>query len=131
VNTSFTNLLDLLESLDDQELRASICFAAGREVDLDAQELNEALRRALVVRAVGGDPTRELAVEEDAVARLADELASEARSAELQAGLDALRQSADGRAAIVEAVASLEADPENAWRTFCAALLADEIGRDE
>ena len=131
VNTSFTNLLDLLESLDEPERSASICFAAGREVELDRQELDEALRRAIVVRAVGGDPRREPAVEETAVARLADELRSDGRSEQLQAGLAELRRSAEGRSSVVSAISVLRADPAAAWRTFCASLLADEIGRDE
>ena len=41
---------------------------------IPAEELNEALRRALVVRAVGGSPQREVTLEEDAVLRLAEEL---------------------------------------------------------
>lgn len=128
MNTSFTNALDLFESLGDDERKAAIAFAAGRDVDIDVQELNEALRRAVVVRAVGGDPRREPEPEEDAVARLADELATPERTEQLQAGLAGVGESAEGRPAIVQAVSELAADPPLAWRTFCAALLADEIG---
>ena len=46
-----------------------------------ATNLGEALRRALVVRAVGGSPQREVTLDEDAVQRLADELVSDGRRA--------------------------------------------------
>jgi hypothetical protein len=131
VNNSLTTLLDLFDALDETERRASICFAAGRDVELDRDELNAALRRAIVVRAVGGDPTRELALEEDAVARLAEELGTERRRRQLQDGLESLGHVAQDRPAIAEEISSLAAAPEAAWHTFCAALLADAIGADE
>jgi hypothetical protein len=130
VNISFTNAIDLFESLDDAERRAAICFAVGREVEIGAEELNESLRRAVVVRAVGGDPSREPAPDEDAVVRLADELETPERSEQLQEGLARLARAAEGRPATVHAVSALAAEPQLAWRTFCAALLADEIGSD-
>src|SRR5205814_3000576 len=51
-----------LDSMDDDGRRASLAFVAGQQVDIPVAELNEALRRALVVRAVGGSPQRELSL---------------------------------------------------------------------
>src|SRR5207244_7691813 len=44
------------------------------EVALDPDELNGALRRAILLLATGGDPQRELALDSRAVVALADEL---------------------------------------------------------
>ena len=53
--------LDLLETFGEVDRCVSVAWVAGGEVTLDAGgRLNEALRRALVVRAVGGAPNREL-----------------------------------------------------------------------
>jgi hypothetical protein len=80
--------------------------------------MNEAVRRALVVRAVGGDPTRDLDLEETAVTRLAEELDAPDRRERLQLALASVRH-ASARALIE--------DPELAWRCFAAAVLADEL----
>jgi hypothetical protein len=105
----------------------SICLVAGSEVAFDDDELHAALRRALVVRAVGGDPHRELAFDEEAITRLADELDDEERRDQLRAGLEALRPVVEGRPAVREAIAVLVAESELAWRAFCAARLADAL----
>src|SRR5262249_3343845 len=70
--------LDLLDGLDEVERCVSTAWVAGQAVGIPEDERNEALRRALVVRAVGGSPQREVSLDEDAVARLADELDSAA-----------------------------------------------------
>ena len=57
----------------------SLAWGAGRALPIPEEELNEALRRALVVRAVGGSPQREVTLDEDAVVRLAEELDSAER----------------------------------------------------
>jgi hypothetical protein len=108
----------------------SICLVAGEEVEFDGDELNGALRRALVVRAVGGDPHRELALDEDAVVRLADELANDVRKDQLQLGLASIQQLGKGRPAVQESIVALAADPELAWRAFCAARLADQLAEE-
>src|ERR1051326_8695175 len=79
------------EWMDEDGRRASLAYVAGQHVDIPEAELNESLRRAVVVRAVGGTPQRELALDEVAVVRLADELDAPERRAELRRGLDALR----------------------------------------
>jgi len=96
-------------------------------VEIPEEELNEALRRALVVRAVEGSPQREVGLEEDAVARLAAELASGARRESLIVSVDALRDGGLGPKALVSADVLL-ADVDLAWRCFAAGELAAELG---
>ena len=81
-------------------------------------ERNEALRRALVVRAVGGDPTRDLELDEPAVTRLAEELDAPERREALLAALRTIPHAA---------VDALAADPDLAWRCYAAALIAAEL----
>ena len=89
------------------------------------EELNEALRRALVVRAVEGSPQREVTLDEDAVLRLAEELDSEERRAALLRELASLHDGlGPGAAAALDA---LVADDVFAWRCFAAGLLAAEL----
>ena len=120
-------MLDLLDTLGEVERWVSICFVAGRSVTIDPDELNSALRRAVVVRAVGGDPHRELTIDEDAVVRLAEELDATERREQLQLGLAALRDLGRGRADVEETIVTLIAAPDLSWRAFCAGLLADEL----
>jgi hypothetical protein len=103
----------------------SIAWAAGAAVEIPEEELNEALRRALVVRAVGGNPQREVGLDEEAVARLADELESPARRQELLVSIDALRSSLGPRA--LEAADALLGDGDLAWQCFAAGQLAAEL----
>jgi hypothetical protein len=120
-------LLDLLDTLGEVERWVSICFVAGRAVSIDTDELNAALRRAVVVRAVGGDPHRELTIDEDAVVRLAHELDAPERREQLQLGLASLRDLGRGRPEVEETIVTLIAAPDLSWRAFCAGLLADEL----
>jgi hypothetical protein len=96
-------------------------------VPIPEDDLNEALRRAVVVRAVEGSPQREVTLEEDAVVRLAEELDSPQRRATLQRELESLRAGhgfGRGPAAALEA---LLADDGFAWRCFAAGCLAAEL----
>ena len=68
--------------------------------------------------APAGDPCQ-------AAERLADELDTPERRAQLAAALDGLP--ADDLPAVTAAVESLRADPELAWRSFALSLLADEL----
>jgi hypothetical protein len=120
-------LLDLLDTLGEVERWVSVCFVAGRSVTIDPDELNSALRRAVVVRAVGGDPHRELTIDEDAVVRLAEELDGTERREQLQLGLASLRDLGRGRPDVEETIVTLIAAPDLSWRAFCAGLLADEL----
>jgi hypothetical protein len=116
-----------LESMDDDGRRASLAYVAGQQVEIPESELNEALRRALVVRAVGGSPQRELRLEEEAVLRLADELDYPDRREALRTGLEALRVHVRTRPAAEAALDSLLADDDVAWLCFAAAHLAAEL----
>jgi hypothetical protein len=119
--------LEGIELLGGDALLVALAWVAGREVPIPDEQANEALRRALVVRAVGGDPTRELELGEEAVTRLAEELdAREARAA-LGRGLEALQPRVEGRPAAA-ALATLLADDDLAWRCFAAAYVADALG---
>ncbi|MFL6015493.1 MAG: hypothetical protein ACJ74P_14600 [Gaiellaceae bacterium] len=103
----------------------SLAWGAGRAVAIPEDELNEALRRALVVRAVGGNPQREVTLEEDAVVRLADELESPARRGELVRSLQSLRAAAGPNASA--SIETLVADATFTWRCFAAGCLAAEV----
>src|SRR5206468_13080446 len=71
---TYDRWLDLLDELGEVERWVSTAWVAGQDVEIPEAELDEALRRALVVRAVGGSPQREVALAEEAVLRLAAEL---------------------------------------------------------
>ena len=92
------------------------------------RELNEALRRALLLLAAGGDPHRELGVDDRAVKALAVDLHTDERQQALVAGLDGLVLAArdlpgreQGRCS------SSPADVDLAWRLFALGLLAEEL----
>src|SRR5215831_11541296 len=106
-----TAWLEGIESLDGDALLVTLAWLAGREMPISDEQSNEALRRALVVRAVGGDPTRELELGEEAVSRLAGELDAPGARAALRRGLDALRPVVEGRPAAV-ALETLLADDD-------------------
>jgi len=116
--------LEHLES-SDLDLGVTLAWLVREEVRFDEQELNAARRRALFVLAAGGDPHRDLQPDAVAAERLAAELDSPARRRELDAALAALDTS--GLPQVAEAVKTLRADPETAWRTLALALLADEL----
>ena len=88
-------------------------------------ELNEALRRALVVRAVEGSPQREVTLEEDAVLRLAAELDAPERRTAIVRELSSLREALGRRGSA--SLETLVADDVFAWRCFAAGLLAAEL----
>jgi len=117
-----------LEAMDDDGRRVSLAYVAGQNVEIPDDDLNEALRRALVVRAVGGSPQRELSLEEDAVVRLADELDGTERRRALQRSLESLREHVHDRPAAAASLDELLADADLAWRCFAAAQVAAELG---
>lgn len=79
------------------------------------EERNEAVRRALLVHAAGGDLQRDPMLDEPAVLELAADLDSPERREALLAASQTLRE--------------LD-DPDLAWRAYACALLADELGGD-
>ena len=118
---------DALEALEASDLDADVALAwlVRDEIGLADDELNGARRRAMFVLAAGGDPHRDLSPDSVAAERLAAELDSPERRAALDAALAALDTS--GLPRLRDAVATLRADPERAWRTLALALLADEL----
>jgi hypothetical protein len=113
------------------ELAPALAYMAGQEVELDADELRGALRRAVLLLAAGGDPTRELDVDGRAVRALAAELDAAERRAQLSRGLASLGTAAARMPLVQEEIALLERDPELAWRWFAASLIADELGEGD
>ena len=121
----------LLARLERGELgnaEAVLAYLAGGEVGLRDAELSEARRRALLLLAAGGDPHRELDVDDRAVKALAVELWSDERRDRLVAGLDALALSARELPRVREIVLALVREPELAWRLYALSLLAEELG---
>ena len=107
------------------ELQVVLCWLVQDGIPIDDGELNAARRRAMFVLAAGGDPHRDVGLDSIAAERLADELDTPARRAQLAAALAELP--ADDLHAVTAAVEALRADPELAWRSFALSLLADEL----
>jgi hypothetical protein len=111
------------------ELLVVLCWLVQNRLAIDEDELNSARRRAMFVLAAGGDPHRDVGLDSVAAERLASELDTPERRAELADALGEL--SADGLPAVTTAVESLRADPELAWRSFALSLLADELADED
>lgn len=104
-----------------------LALVAREEVSISNEELDSALRRALLVLASGGDPHRELELDGPAVTRFADELDSPRRRADLDASLRTLSADAAGLPRASFLLDALIGDPDLAWRSLAVALLADEL----
>ena len=111
------------------EMLVVLCWLVRDDVAIPVSDLNAARRRAMFVLAAGGDPHRDLALESVAAERLATELETAERRAELEAAL--ARLPADGLPGVLAALEALGAEPELAWRSFALALLADEIADED
>ena len=109
------------------EALAPLAFLASQGVSLPSDELRAAVRRALLLRAAGGDPRRPLAFEERAVSTLAEDLDRPERRTELAAALSELGDQAAGLPQVSGALEALRVDPGLAWRWLACALLADEL----
>ena len=109
------------------ELLVVLTWLVLGEVSLDEADRKAALRRAMLVLAAGGDPHRELDHDTVAAVRLADELDAPERRATLAEALAGLAAEAAGLETVSEALATLQAEPDLAWRTLALALLADEL----
>jgi hypothetical protein len=115
--------------LDPQsgELLVLVCWLVREQVEIAEPEVNAARRRAMFVLAAGGDPHRDLALDSIAAERLAAELDTADRRAQLAVALEELVAPADGLPAVLSALEALRAAPDLAWRSFALAILADEV----
>jgi hypothetical protein len=122
---------ELLERVDRGELGDPLpvlAYVAGRSVTIDDAERNAARRRALLLVAAGGDPHRELGVDDRAVKALATDLYTDERRRQLGRALDALVLRVRDLPVARDAALFLVADVDLAWRIYALALLAEELG---
>ena len=90
-------------------------------------ELNGGRRRALLLVAAGGDPHRELDVDDRAVKALAADLYTDERRDQLGRSIDALVLRVRELPVAREAALFLAGDVDLAWRLFALSLLAEEL----
>ncbi|TML48752.1 MAG: hypothetical protein E6G21_11570 [Actinobacteria bacterium] len=115
------------EAGTESDIRPALALLAAPDSLVEPDELNPAVRRAMLLLAAGGDPHRELELDGRAVSALAAELDRPERRAEVSRGLEALRAEAAGLANVSRALAELLLDAGLAWRAYACALLADEL----
>jgi hypothetical protein len=121
---------DLLARVEAGELGDPLpvlAYVAGQAVEIDDEELNGARRRALLLLAAGGDPHRELAVDDRAVKGIAADLYTEERREALGRAIDALALRVRDLPQAREAVLFLAGDVDLAFRLYAMGLLAEEL----
>jgi hypothetical protein len=121
---------DLLTRVDAGELGDPLpvlAYIAGQAVEIDDEDLNGGRRRALLLVAAGGDPHRDLDVDDRAVKALAADLYTDERREQLGRGIDALVLRVRERPVAREGALFLATDVDLAWRLFALALLAEEL----
>lgn len=123
----------LLEQLDASadtpgDALAPLAYVLSRELGLEDDELNAPLRRALLLLAAGGDPTRGVDPDARAVRALAGDLDAPERRRRLASAIALARADAVRLPRVSAALDALAADPERAWRWIAVALLAEELG---
>jgi hypothetical protein len=124
-------ILGQLERGELGDATAVLAYLAGRHVELPDDELSPARRRSVLLLAAGGDPQRELSVDDRAVKALATELWSDGRRAALASGLDDVVMRARSLPGVREVAVRLAGDLDLAWRLFTLTLIAEELGDDE
>lgn len=123
-------LEDLLVRIDSGDLGDPLpvlAYLAGASVEIDEGELNGARRRALLLMAAGGDPHRELDVDDRAVKAIATDLFTDERRAQLARGIDSLVLRVRELPAAREGAIFLAGDIDLAWRLYALGLLAEEL----
>lgn len=108
-----------------------LAWVAGREVPHDEDELREALRRAMLLLAAGGDPHRELVPDGRAVTALAADLDRPERREALMRGVDELAGLTDRLPRVRAALFDLAAAPDSAWRAYACGILAAELAEED
>ena len=121
-------LLELLEAGPSNSLLPGLAWLAGREIELDEEELKAAVRRAELLLAAGGDPRRELELDGRAVSAMAADLDDPRARDHLEDALARLTADSEGLAAVSDGLARLRAQPDLAWQSYAGALLAEAIG---
>lgn len=123
-------LEDLLLRVDAGELGDPLpilAYLAGQSVEIADDDLNGARRRALLLVAAGGDPHRDLDIDDRAVKALAADLYTDDRREQLGRSIDALVLRVRERPVAREAALFLAGDVDLAWRLFSLSLLAEEL----
>lgn len=130
-------LVDLERSLAEDAEADSLATAlvvlasvAGERVALDEERKRGASRRALLLLAAGGDPSRGLDLHGRAVTALADELRNVDRQIELERAIGELRPLASGLPHVSEAVHALAEAPDIAWRAYACSILAETLSEE-
>jgi hypothetical protein len=121
---------DLLTRVDAGELGDPLpvlAYIAGQSVEIPEEDLNGGRRRALLLVAAGGDPHRDLDVDDRAVKALAVDLYTDERRDQLGRSIDALVLRVRELPVAREAALFLAADVDLAWRLFTLSLLAEEL----
>ena len=121
---------ELLVRIDTGELGDPLpvlAYVAGASVEIDESELNGARRRALLLVAAGGDPHRELEVDDRAVKAIAADLFTAQRREQLARGIDDLVLRVRELPTAREGALFLAADVDLAWRLYTLGLLAEEL----
>jgi hypothetical protein len=123
----------LAEDADDTLAVGVVVLAsvAGADVRVDEDERHGAVRRALLLLAAGGDPSRGLDLNGRAVSALASDLDEPARRDALVSALERLQSAARGLPHVCEALHALAAAPEVAWRAYACSLLAQELDDED
>jgi hypothetical protein len=126
-DASFQEVLARVDAGELGDPLPVLAYLAGQAVELDEAELNGARRRALLLVAAGGDPHRELGVDDRPVKALATDLYSEERREQLARAVDALVLRVRELPTAREAAIFLAGDVDLAWRLLALALLAEEL----
>jgi hypothetical protein len=127
----------MLDPLDDLLVRVEagelgdplpvLAYVAGASVEIDDSELNGARRRALLLVAAGGDPHRELDVDDRSVKAIAADLYTDDHREQLVHGIDALVLRVRELPTVREGALFLAGDIDLAWRLYALGLLAEEL----
>jgi len=120
-------LLARVEAGDLGDPLPVLAYLAGEALELDEDDLNGARRRALLLVAAGGDPHRELGVDDRAVKALAADLWTDERREAYGRSLDALVVRVRDLPNTREAALFLATDVDLAWRLYALGLLAEEL----
>ena len=121
---------DLLGRVDAGELGDPLpvlAYIAGQAVEIPDEDLNGGRRRSLLLVAAGGDPHRDLDVDDRAVKALAADLYTDERRDQLGRSIDALVLRVRELPVAREGALFLAADVDLAWRLFTLSLLAEEL----